>query len=218
MTNQDLHHDITSGAAPSQSEDAPVTPRARRGGLLWTGAGLLGGALVGLTLTVPTFIDAAGDGTEVPVEADVDNSAPGAVDRAGTRLRSSLQELVDAGTITAEQADAVADHLVARMPDRGERGRHRGSRPGFDGEVVAELIGVDVAELRAALRAGQSIADIADANGVDVQTVIDALVEEAATHLDLAVENGRLTEAEADAKLADLGERIAARVNGERRR
>ena len=62
----------------------------------------------------------------------------------------------------------------------------------------------------------KSIADIATANGVDVQTVIDTLVTEAQEHLDLAIENGRLTAAEAATKLDDLNERITARVNGER--
>ena len=138
----------------------------------------------------------------------------------GTRLRETLQELVDAGTITATQADAVTEHLVAQMPERGDhRGEHRadrGRRPGMDGEVVAELLGIDLADLRSGLRAGQSIADLAEANGVDVDTVIDALVAEAAGHLDLAVENGRLTEAEAAEQLVDVTERITARVNGER--
>ena len=56
---------------------------------------------------------------------------------------------------------------------------------------------------------------MAAANDVDVQTVIDALVAEATAHLDEAVENGRLTEAEAAERAADLTERITARVNGE---
>jgi hypothetical protein len=43
----------------------------------------------------------------------------------------------------------------------------------------------------------------------------DALVAEATAHLDEAVENGRLTEAEAAERAADLTERITARVNGE---
>ena len=45
---------------------------------------------------------------------------------------------------------------------------------------------------------------MAAANDVDVQTVIDALVAEATAHLDEAVENGRLTEAEAAERAADL--------------
>ena len=54
----------------------------------------------------------------------------------------------------------------------------------------------------------------AEAN--DVQVVIDALVAEVAGHLDLAVEDGRLTEDEAAARLAEMAERVTDRVHGER--
>ena len=53
--------------------------------------------------------------------------------------------------------------------------------------------------------------EIADVG--DPQTVIDSLVAEAKSHLDLSVENGRLTQEEADAKLADVTERISDFVN-----
>jgi hypothetical protein len=43
--------------------------------------------------------------------------------------------------------------------------------------------------------------------------VIDALVAEAQSHLELSVQNGRLTQEEADARLAELTERITRRVN-----
>ena len=56
---------------------------------------------------------------------------------------------------------------------------------------------------------------MAEANGVDVQAVIDALVAEAEAHVDEAVANGRLTEDQAATIKADLPERIEAMVNGE---
>ena len=42
------------------------------------------------------------------------------------------------------------------------------------------------------------------------------MVAGAGSHLDLAVENGRLTEDEAAERLGEVTERITARVNGER--
>lgn len=215
----------TSGATRSGA-DRGRRSRRRRGTILGVSAGVLGGGLAGLALTVPSLTDAAGEGT-----TDTVVSAPNGIDTVsalqesdtttdeaarpgrGARLRESLQELVDAGTITAEQADAVADHLASQLPEhRGRRGRH----PGMDGEVVAELLGIDVEQLRSSLREGRTIAEIAEANGVDVEIVVDALVAEAQRHLDLAVENGRLTEEEATQKAAELAERITARVHGER--
>jgi uncharacterized protein (DUF433 family) len=73
--------------------------------------------------------------------------------------------------------------------------------------------GITVDTLRSELRAGDTVAEIAADQGVDVQTVIDSLAAEAESHLDLAVENGRLTQEEADAKLADMTERITDFVN-----
>jgi len=45
------------------------------------------------------------------------------------------------------------------------------------------VIGVTADDLKAALQSGQSIADVATANGVDPQTVIDALVTEATSNM-----------------------------------
>ena len=132
-------------------------------------------------------------------------------------IRTELQNLVDDGTITAAQADAVAADLASSLPDRGP-GRPGGPgwghrHPGFDGEVLAGLLGIDVETLRSDLRDGKTVAEIAGEQGVDVQTVIDSLVAEAKSHLDLSVENGRLTQEEADAKLAEVTQRITDFVN-----
>lgn len=200
----------------------------RRGLAVGVAAGLLGGGLVGMAMTLPSFTNAAsstdapGDVAPVVQVIDDGDSAAGSFDPTD-RIREVLQALVDDGTITADQADAVAGHLAANAPQhRGPGGDHSGrrgpghhSRPGFDGEVIADLLGIDAEALREAVRSGQSIAEIAEANGVDPQTVVDALVAQAQAHLDLAVENGRLTEDEAAAKAAELSERITARVNGE---
>ena len=56
-------------------------------------------------------------------------------------------------------------------------------------------------ELATAVQSGQSIADVAAAEGVDVQVVIDALVTEAEARIAQGVTDGRFTLEEADAKL-----------------
>lgn len=45
------------------------------------------------------------------------------------------------------------------------------------------MIGVTADDLKTALQSGQSIADVATANGVDPQDVIDALVAEATSNM-----------------------------------
>lgn len=207
----------TSDTSTSDTNTGRTSPR-RRATALGVGAGVVGGGLVGLLMTVPGLTSAASqDSTDdsppavVSVQdADADESRPA----PGTRLREQLQPLVDDGTITAAQADAVTAHLAENRPERD--GHQKGARRGFDGDVVAGLLGMDAEELRDALRNGATIAELAEANGVDVQTVIDTLVAEAEQHLDLAVEAGRLTEEEAAEKLAGLADKITSLVNGER--
>jgi 3-hydroxyacyl-CoA dehydrogenase len=223
-------------AAPGtpHTPDTPDRRRNRRTTAIGVTAGLLGGGAIGLLVAMPSFSSAASqatttpttevvvtddagtdDTTEVPADApdaplsDADREA-----RATERIRTELQNLVDDGTISAAQADAVAADLAASLPDRGPGGpgwHHR--HPGFDGEVLAGLLGIDVETLRSDLRAGKTVAEIAAEQGVDVQTVIDSLVAEVTAHLDLAVESGRLTQEEADAKLAEVTERITDFVN-----
>jgi polyhydroxyalkanoate synthesis regulator phasin len=197
--------------------------RRRRGTALGLAAGLLGGGAVGLILTVPGLTSAATDSTSTtePVTTVVATDTVDATDTAtdtavpdrGARLRDALQSLVDDGTITAAQADAVAEHLAASMPRGGGGGHGRHGGFGDGGQVVAEALGIDVDTLRTELRSGKTIAAIAGEQGVDVQLVIDALVAEATEHIDQAVTDGRLTQEEADARLAELTERITDRVN-----
>lgn len=190
---------------------------SRRRTAVGVGTGLLAGAALGLTMVAPTMSSAASDdATAEPVgivatAQDADQAEP------GSRLREVLQPLVDDATITADQADAVATHLFENRPERpGREERREQRRMRFDGDPVADIIGIDADTLRDELRNGASVADVAAANGVDVQVVVDALVSEASDHLDVDVENARLTAEEAAELLADRTERIEARVNGER--
>ena len=208
----------------TESTHEPTPDRTRRNTAIGVTAGVLGGGLVGLLMAVPSFTSAASattDSDAAPVVAlqDDDSDVTDVTDverpEQGERLRELLQQLVDEGTINADQADAVTELLMENKPEHRERGRHQRG-PARDGEVTAELLGIDVETLRDELRAGSSIADIAVANDVDPQTVIDALVAEAAGHIDLMVEDGRLTDDEAATMQERLTERITARVNGER--
>ena len=83
-------------------------------------------------------------------------------------------------------------------------------------ETSAEAIGVTVEELRTALQDGQTIAEVAAANDVDAQVVIDALVDAASARIDEAVADGELTAEEGEERKANLDERMTALVNGER--
>ncbi|MBT7430045.1 MAG: hypothetical protein HN783_09565 [Ilumatobacter sp.] len=124
--------------------------------------------------------------------------------------------LIGAGVVSAQVDDTVpvdpAIEQPADAPADGERGA-RSERRAERAQATADLLGIDVDELRAAFEDGQTLAQIAEANGVDVQTIIDAKVSAKTERINAAVEEGRLTEAEAAEKLADVEERVTTRVN-----
>jgi hypothetical protein len=154
--------------------------------------------------------------TTVPAQTETQNDETGSDatrPEPGAWLSETLAPLVANGTITQAQADAVIAAIQEARPDHGPRG-HRFGR-GVNLEVAATAIGITPEELRTALQGGQSLAEVAEANGVAGQTVIDAFVADLETHLDARVESGAMTQAEADEKLANATERITAMVNGD---
>ena len=106
----------------------------------------------------------------------------------------------------------VRDERAQAEERRAERQANRQERLA----TLASSLGTSADELKAALKDGQSIADIAAANGADLQAIIDSMVEQANARIDEAVANGRIDEAKAAEMKANVEERITARVNGER--
>jgi uncharacterized protein (DUF433 family) len=79
---------------------------------------------------------------------------------------------------------------------------------------AAEAIGIDVSNLIAALRRGETIADVARAHDIPVSEVVDAIVATMQARLDAVVDDGWLTRRQADALAADLEEHASDLVNG----
>lgn len=79
--------------------------------------------------------------------------------------------------------------------------------------TAAIALGMTEAELRTELQAGKSIAQVAETKNVEVQVVIDALVATRQAHIAEHVAEGKLTQAEADEKLANLETRVTEMVN-----
>ncbi len=177
-------------------------------------AGLLGGGAAGAILG-SAGVSGAQDATTTTVVQDDSGTA---AERQGpeAHFAEALKPLVDAGTITQAQADAVVKALADAGPPEGGRGGPGGEHgrrggPGLD--AAATALGVTAEDLRTALQDGQTIAQVAESKGVSVQTVIDAMVGELKTHLAEEVASGEHTQEEADQKLADATERITDMVN-----
>ena len=102
--------------------------------------------------------------------------------------QAKLSALVTAGTITQAKADAVAAALEAARPaegagGRGDHGDHQRGPRAEGLAKAAEVIGITTDQLKTALQSGQTIAQVAQANGVSVNSVIDALVADAQANL-----------------------------------
>jgi hypothetical protein len=159
-------------------------------------ASLAVGGLAGATLGGPSLAGAVG------------GTATGAVGW----VEDALSGLVDDGTITQEQADAVETALEDARPE-GRFGHRFGF--GLGSSVVADTLDMTVEELRAALEDGTTIADLAEDRGVEVGTIVEAVVTELEERLAAHVADGDLTQEEADEMLANARERITAHLNGE---
>ncbi len=75
--------------------------------------------------------------------------------------------------------------------------------------VVAEALGLEPAALVEALQSGQTLADIAETQGVELQTIYDAMIGAAEAHMAQMVEAGSLTQEQADEHLAYMRDHIA---------
>jgi len=183
--------------------------------------------------TLQTLVDAgtidASDVDAIVTALQTKPTTPPAADTTGARpepgtiLKARLQTLVDDGTLTSSQLDAVATALEAARPmGGGHEGRGHGSQnhggPGMGGArggmrqemltAAADAIGITADDLKTAIEGGQTIAQIAEANGKSVQSVIDALVAQATTDLTQRITNmvnGVKPAAPADAAGATAG-------------
>ena len=137
---------------------------------------------------VDAIVTALSTKPTTPPAADTTGARP----EPGTMLKARLQTLVDDGTLTSSQLDAVVAALEAARPMGGHGGPGHGG-PGMGGArgekrqemltTAADAIGITADELKTAIEGGQTIAQIAEANGKSVQSVIDDLVAQATTDL-----------------------------------
>jgi polyhydroxyalkanoate synthesis regulator phasin len=162
--------------------------------------------IVGVTAGVLTV---SGLAVAVPALADDGTGTTGI-----ERIRDALSGLVDDGSLTQDQADEVAETL-----DEAGIGGH-GGRPGWGPgaglTAAADALGMTEEELRTALQEdGATLAQVAGDQGVAVDDLVAALVQAAQERIAEAVEEGRLSQEEADELLADLEDRITDRVDEE---
>ena len=108
------------------------------------------------------------------------------------------------GTAGAEETNLQRYAGTEKQRDdmKADRGEH------FAG--IAEVLGLEVEDLRSQLAEGATMAEIA---GDNVDVLIAALVDDATEKINEAVAAEKMTQEEADEKIASLEENITERVN-----
>jgi hypothetical protein len=147
-------------------------------------------------------------------------SASGLIDALVAAAQKHIAADVTSGRLTQTQADEVLSglkqHVTARVnstgPPGGPRG-HGGARGGLD--AAATYLGSSESDVMTKLQSGKTLGEIADATAGKSQAgLIAALVTDEKSHLNQAVKDGRLTQAQADTMTANLESRITDLVNG----
>jgi len=121
-----------------------------------------------------------------------------------------------AGAVLAQDDTPQAGDLC---PFEGEcqgygTGGHGMMGYGYAGSMptlLAEALGMTTEELFAAQTAGQSVAEIAADQGIELADVVAAVIAPHAERLAQAVSDGRFTQEQADAMLATMAEHMTAR-------
>jgi len=161
------------------------------------------------TFAISTVLPAGAQSS--PPNTSSDASASHRGDRAAA-VKNALDGLVQNGTINQDQENAVIQALKDSLTPDGHGRLGVRARLGAGAiKVAADKIGVAPKDLIAALRNGQSIADVANSKSVSPSDVVTALVDAGNQRIDQAVGNGHLQQDRADTlktKLPELADKI----------
>ncbi len=136
---------------------------------------------------------------------------------------TNLDAAVTAGKLTAAQEATMLADLKAHVDDMVNStgppaGMKGGPGPGGPGggpasQAVATYLGITVSALQSDLKGGQTLAQVATAQGKTVAGLEAAILADAKSHLDAAVTAGKLTAAQETTMLAGLSSHVADIVN-----
>jgi hypothetical protein len=173
---------------------------------LAAGALLVSGAMSFAQSPTPTpspgaTEDAGDEGTPTPSPSDEDAGEQGEDDAGDTE----------------DDADPNGDDAEGSKDDDEDSGR-RGCGPGGKYAIkgaAAEALGISEEELLTALSEGQSLAQIAEAQGMSVQDFRAALLENVTADLQARLDAGEITQEQFDEKVAELNANIDEIINAE---
>ncbi|WP_243013835.1 hypothetical protein [Brevibacillus borstelensis] len=132
-----------------------------------------------------------------------------------------LAEAVKAGKLTQEQADKMSENAserIQKMVESTHQDKGFGPR-GFGfikSEELLKLLNLTAEELETELKAGKSLAEVAEAQGVDTDEVVALLAKQRADQLSEAVKAGKITQEQADKLQSNLTESIQKQLEHKR--
>ena len=204
---------------------------------LLVGAALIGGTLIGSVLGAPSngarseadVLQGLGDGTycevfldEFAAELGVDREALGPAAQAAAT--AAVDAAVAEGDISEERAERIRERIaeadgnfcgwLASRPGHGGPGHLRHHALAELTDLAASELGLERDELVDRVRNGESLQEIATAEGVDYDELSASIIAATETRLAEAVENGRLSQERADRILANLTEWLEAGGEG----
>jgi len=120
---------------------------------------------------------------------------------------------LQAGRITQAQADAMKKAIESgAMPLGVGVGKPLGPPPFLD--AAAAYLGITTSQLQSDLENGQTLAEVAKAEGKSVDGLEAAIVADARSHLDKDVSSGAITSGQEQDLLSHLSEHLDDIVNG----
>ena len=175
---------------------------------------------------VRTQLDAGKSLADIAAAQNV--SVQSVIDAVVADMKAHVATEVASGEITQTEADAKLADVVARATDMVNGVRPAGMPEGMAGGMggrgpspesitaIAKVLNLTEAQLQTEVQSGKSLADVAAAQNVSVQSVIDAVVSQMKAHIAGEVASGEITQAQADTKLADVTAHATDMVNGVR--
>ena len=161
------------------------------------------------------------------------------VEEYDSAVKEAHEQVVDEAVAEGKLTEEQADHMRERMeqaPDAwgwgkgfrapkapgvwGEDKGFKAPRGGMMGRggpspigVAAEKLDMTASELMAEIQGGKSIADVAAEKGVPLEDITGAYMEQLGEALNQAVQNGRITQEQADSMLEQAEKMVPEMLN-----
>ena len=122
---------------------------------------------------------------------------------------SAQAQPIKSSSVTVLNTSATSSNVAQQAA--GMRGGPQGQSK--DVAAIASVLKLTEAELKTHVQSGKTLAQIATTQGVSVQSVVNVLVADMQAHIAQEVASGKITQAQADTKLAGVTAKATEHVN-----